>query len=451
MTRYQKVLWSEGLFLTPHHFQQWDRYYEDLVNSRLRGLSTLGWGVEELEINKEALQIGVFEVRQCKSVLPDGLTVNIPEVDAPPPSRNFMALFPSASERLGVYIGIPVLREADRNLAAEDDPQDSLTRYRTRIVSVPDENTGENQQPIPLAAKNLRLLFGEDSLQDHVALKIAEVRRTGDGRVALDEGFIPPVLSLSASKFLTDTVRGLFEILCAKSAILSRQRREKSEGLADFTTSDVRNFWLLHTVNSYIPLFMHFDHVQRIHPEQLYLAMARLAAALTTFVTDEGGPADLPKYFHTELTRTFTELKRKLVVLLEKAIDVRCIPIPLERTKESLYVGRILDETLLKHAQFFLGVSARMPEVQLVEDVPTISKIASLDTIPYLLRQALPGVRLSLAANPPGPVPVRLGFKYFRLEKQGPHWEAISASRSICLHFPAKFADLKLELFAVKD
>jgi type VI secretion system protein ImpJ len=92
-----------------------------------------------------------------------------------------------------------------------------------------------------------------------------------------------------------------------------------------------------------------------------------------------------------------------------------------------------------------------MPETQLVEDVPSYGKIASLDTIPYLLRQALPGVRLGVVADPPGPVPVRMGFKYFRLEKLGTYWEAISASRSICLHFPAKFSDLKLELFAVKD
>jgi type VI secretion system protein ImpJ len=449
MTRYQKVLWSEGLFLTPHHFQQWDRYYEDLVNSRLRGLSTFSWGVEDLEINKEALQNGVLEVLRCKSVLPDGLPVNIPEVDAPPPSREFMSIFPSANERLGVYIGIPIFRAEDRNLAVDENEPDSMVRYRTRIVSVPDENTGENRQPIQLAAKNLHLLFGEGSLQNHVALKIAELKRTGEGTVVLEDNFIPAVLTLSASKPLTDIVRGLFEILCAKSAILSRQCREKGEGLVDFTTSDVRNFWLLHTVNSYIPLMMHYDHVQRIHPEQLYFAMGRLAAELTTFVTDEGGPADLPKYFHTELTRTFAELKRKVIVLLEKAVDVRCFPIPLERTEQSLYVGRILDDTLLKHAQFFLGVSAKMPEAQLIKDVPGSSKIASLDTIPYLLRQALPGVRLGMVAVPP--VPVRMGFKYFRLEKQGTYWEAISASRSICVHFPASFSDLKLELFAVKD
>ncbi len=450
MTRYQKVLWSEGLFLTPHHFQQWDRYYEDLVNSRLRELSTFSWGVEELEINSDALQNGMFEVLRCRSVLPDGLSLNIPETDAPPPSREFNSAFPPASERLSVYIGAPLLRAEERNLAASDEESDSMVRYRARTVSLLDENTGENRQPVPVVVKNLRLLFGEDALQNHVGLKIAELRRAGDGKAVLDEMFIPPALSLSASKALTEIVRRLFEILCAKSATLSELRRQRGQGLADFTTSDVANFWLLHTVNSYIPLMMHYHHVQRIHPEQLYLAMAQLAAELTTFVT-EGSPADLPKYLHTELTRTFLELDRKLRVLLETVIPTRCVPIPLERTKESLYVGRILDDRLFTHAEFFLAVSARMPESQLIERVPRKSKIASMDTITYLLGQALPGVPLNAIPVPPGPVPVRMGFKYFRLEKLGTYWEAISASRNICFYFPAEFPELKLELFAVKD
>jgi type VI secretion system protein ImpJ len=450
MTSNQKVLWTEGLFLNPHHFQQWDRYYEELLSSKIRSLYTFGWGAEELEFNVEGIPNGVFEVLTCKAVLPDGLRLDIPGTDAPPPSRAFSPAFPPDSERLGVYIGVPVLRPGSANLAADDEDSSSMARYRQREVSLPDENTGENPQPLVLAAKNLRLLFGEDSIQNHVAIKIAELKRTGEGKVVLEETFIPPVLFVSASKTLTDIVRRLYEILTAKSTTLSEQRRQRSQGLANFTTTEAANFWLLHTVNSYIPLIAHYHHVQRLHPEQLYLAMARLAAELTTFVT-EGSPAELPKYYHTDLSRTFIELDLKLRVLLETVLPTLCVPIPLERTRESLYVGRIMDDRLFTHAEFYLGVSAKMPETQLIERVPRKSKIASLDTINYLLGQALPGVTLNPVQVPPGPVPVRMGFKYFRLEKLGAYWNAISASRNICLFFPAEFPDLKLELFAVKD
>ncbi len=450
MNPYQKVLWTEGLFLTPHHFQQWDRYYEELLSSRIRTLSPFSWGVEELEFNVEGIQNGVFEVLRCKAVLPDGLRLDIPEIDAPPPSRKFAPEFRPESERLSVYVGVPSLRPGAANLASDGEGSDAMVRYRPREISLPDENTGENPQPMVLAAMNLRLLFGEDSIRDHVALKVAELKRTGEGNVVLDETFIPPALFLSASKTLTDIVRRLFELLVAKSSTLSARRREQGQGLASFTTSETADFWLLHTVNSYMPLIMHFNQIQRLHPEQLYLAMARLAAELTTFVTNIN-PAELPKYYHNDLTRTFMELDLKLRSLLELVLPVRCVAIPLEHTRESLYVGRILDDRLFTQAEFYLGVSARMPETQLIERVPRKSKIASLDTINFLLGQALPGITLHPVPVAPGPIPARMGFKYFRLEKLGAYWNTISASRNICLYFPAEFPDLKLELFAVKD
>jgi len=450
MSPLQKVLFSEGLFLTPHHFQQWDRYHEELLNFRLRALTTFMWGAEELKFNEEALDNGFCEVVRCRAVMPDGLPVDVPDLDNAPPSRSFADLFPPASERMDVFLAIPIIRPGSANVSTSTGQPDFLARYVPASVQVPDENTGENPHEVPLAAKNLRLLFGEESLDNHSALKIAELRRTPDGKVVYEENYIPPAIALTASRALIEIVRRLVEILSAKSSTLSEHRRQKGTGVVDFTTSDVANFWLLHTVNSYIPLMIHCHHVQRIHPEQLYIGMARLAGELMTFVT-EGHPAELPKYIHTDLARTFIELDRKLRMLLETVIPTRCVPIPLERTKESIYVGRILDERLPASAEFFLGVYAKMPEAQLIERVPRKSKIASIDTINYLLGQALPGVLLRTVPIPPGPIPARMGFKYFRLEKLGDYWNMIASSRTICIYFPAEFPELRLELYAVKD
>ncbi len=450
MTPIQKVLWSEGLFLTPQHFQQWDRYHEDFLNFRIRAVSTFMWGAEELRFNVEALENNVFEVVRCRAILPDGTPIDVPDLDAPPPTRDFLEFFPSTADRMDVFLALPVLRPGTANVSAMAGKPDFLSRYVPLQTSVADENSGENTLGVTLAAKNLRLLFGEEPLENHSALKIAEVRRTPEGNMTLEEAYIPPSLCLSASRPLMDILRRLVEVLSTRSSTLSGQKRQKSSGVADFTTSDVANFWLLHTVNSYLPLMLHYHHLQRVHPEQLYMAMSRLAGELMTFVT-EGNPAELPRYIHTDLSRTFGELDRRLRVLLETVIPTRCMPIPLEKTKESLYIGRILDERLPAGAEFFLAVHARMPEAQLLERVPRKSKITSVDTINYLLGQALPGVILRPVPVPPGPIPARAGFKYFRLEKMGTYWEQIAAARNICIYFPAEFPDLRLELYAVKD
>ena len=52
-----KVLWTEGLFLQPHHFQQADRYTESLIAGIARRTLPYSWGFSSLEIDEEALKV----------------------------------------------------------------------------------------------------------------------------------------------------------------------------------------------------------------------------------------------------------------------------------------------------------------------------------------------------------------------------------------------------------
>ena len=52
-----KVLWTEGLFLQPHHFQQADRYNENLIAGLARRISPYMWGISQLEMDEEVLKI----------------------------------------------------------------------------------------------------------------------------------------------------------------------------------------------------------------------------------------------------------------------------------------------------------------------------------------------------------------------------------------------------------
>ena len=58
-----KVLWTEGLFLQPHHFQQADRYNESLIAGLARRISPYMWGISQLEMDEEVLKIGQFAVK----------------------------------------------------------------------------------------------------------------------------------------------------------------------------------------------------------------------------------------------------------------------------------------------------------------------------------------------------------------------------------------------------
>ena len=58
-----KVLWTEGMFLQPHHFQQSDRYHEALVSGLAARIAPYAWGLSEIEIDTELLKVGQFSLR----------------------------------------------------------------------------------------------------------------------------------------------------------------------------------------------------------------------------------------------------------------------------------------------------------------------------------------------------------------------------------------------------
>lgn len=449
MSKYRKVVWNEGMLLTPHHFQQWDNYHEELLNSRFRSATPFEYGVLDLQINREAIANGNFQVTSCHAVLTDGLLINFPDRDAVPDLRPVGNHFKPEQEKLGVHLAIPARKFGMANYQMNGGKPDINLRFLQDGALAKDETSGTNEQPLAFARPNLRIIFDDELRDGFTAIKIAELERTTTGQLKISETYIPPILKVAANVWLSNMLRQLVEILITKSSSLGEQRRQRNASLADFTTSEVAVFWLLHTINSTIPAMSHFFHSPLVHPERLYLVMAELAGKLMTFST-ELHPKDIVKYDHDDLYFTFYTLSMQLKDLLETVIPSRCVPIPLEKITPTMYVGRIEDERLLKEAGFYLAVKAQMPESKLIEDVPRIIKIASRDVIDTVVGRALPGVVLSHSNPPPAPIPTRVGFRYFQLESAGAYWEGIKGSKIVAVYVPDKVPDEKLEMYAVK-
>jgi type VI secretion system protein ImpJ len=449
MSKYRKIVWNEGMLLTPHHFQQWDNYHEELLNSRVRSMMQHEYGVLELRVSGEAVANGNFQIATCRAVMPDGLFVNVPDAETVPDARPVAGHFPVESERLGVHLAIPAKKMGEANFQGSGATANGNIRFLQEGSQVKDETTGTNEQPLAYAKSNLRIIFDDELRDGFISIKIAELQRTQTGQLKISEEYIPPILKITANDWLASMVRQVVEILITKGASLAEQRRQSNASLADFTTSEVAVFWLLHTINASIPVMSHYFRSPVLHPERLYEEMITLIGQLMTFSL-ETHPKDIVKYDHDDLYFTFSNLSNQLKMLLETVIPSRCVPIPLEKTRDTLYVGRIDDERLIKEAGFFLAVRAQMPEAKLIEGVPRVVKIASRDVIDSVIGSALPGVVLTHASPPPAPIPARVGFKYFQLDSIGPYWNGIAGSKVISVYVPNDIPDEKIELYAVK-
>jgi type VI secretion system protein ImpJ len=443
MSQLQPVIWSKGTFLTPQHLQIQDRFIENTLRFQLEALNFRPWGFQHLQIDHEALSSGVLSISSASGILQDGLLFDIPASDPGPPPKQLAESFEVDRDTLDVFLGIPTLRERGLNVSASQLVAD--TRYRSEVALLRDENSGQSEKPVQVARKNFRLLAAGEVREGVTALPIARVKRTPAGIFQADPYFVPPLLDYSASEYLVSMLRRLIEILSAKSSQLSGGRRQKNQSLADFTASDIANFWLLHTINSNFPTLNHIFEAKKCHPERLFSSMRTLAGSLTTF-SSEIHPRDLPSYEHDGLSFCFADLDEKLRLLLETVVPSNYVSLPLKLIQQAVYGTSITEDKYLKNTRMYLAVNAEMNQGDLIAKTPQLVKVCSASHIEHLVRQALPGVPLTHVPAPPGSIPLKLNYQYFSLSQGGVAWEAIGRARNFAAYVPGDFPNPQLEL-----
>ena len=443
MKRLQPVIWTKGTLLNPQHLQVQDRFLESNLQFQIDALAFRPFGFTRLRIDQEALAGGTVAIREAAGIFPDGLLFDVPASDPGPASRALADAFDPDQESIDVFLAVPGYRELGINVSTST--RDADARFGAEFTMFRDENTGLSEKPVPVARKNLRLLFGGESQEGNSVLRAARIKRTPAGLYQLDPRHVPPLLDIAASEYLTAIVRRLVEILSARSSSLAGTRRQKNQSLADFTASDIASFWLLYTINSHFPVFRHLFETSGGHPEMLFSAMLALAGCLTTFSLTIH-PRDLPQYDHDDLGGCFTSLDVKLRLLLETVVPANFVSLPLKLAQPSIYAASLADDKYLANTRMYLAITAEMSQADLIAKTPYLIKICSADHIEHLVRQALPGTPLTHVAAPPSTIPVKLAYQYFSLSQSGPAWDAIGRARNLAAYIPAEFPNVQAEL-----
>ena len=445
-----KVLWKEGMFLQPQHFQQSERFVMNTINARMASYQPYYMGLTEIEIDRDALANELLTLTRCSGVLPDGTSFSIPREDAAPPSRSFADHFSHDQQTLDVFLALPLIIEGRGNVAGVGMDSHHKCRYRGKTVGVSDEVFGTLRKEIELGGFNFQILFGDESLDNFSTVQIARLKRTGSGQVDLQEDYIPPLLQISSSRHFMNILRSLLEMLLAKCSGLSQGRRQVEGGFAEFSSSEETAFRLLETLSTYTPLLNFHHSVPSAHPFDLFSMMTMFAGALSTF-SSEVSIRNFPRYDHQNLANTFGSLVKIIRTVLEADISAGCVPVPVEQVNQATFACKIPDERLLSNAKFFLGVSARVPEKELIVGVLQRIKMCSQDRLDLLISSAMPGLPLMHTSHPPENLSTKPGFVYFSLDQQNQFWRIIQNSASIAFYFPNNYPELKVEMLALKE
>jgi len=444
MTWHNKVVWTEGMFLQPQHFQQHDRFLEHQLRQRLAAGLGYGWGFVSLSIDEAALALGKLSLNSAQGVLPDGTAFAVPGNDAAPAALDVPADARNEKVVLALVLARPGMVETDAEQAAG-----SLgPRYAVSEISVRDSNTTvDRDASLQIGRLNLRLMLERDAGDGFASVGVARVvERRADNKLVLDANYVPPMLHAQGHPILDGYLRELCGLLHQRGEALAARLSQPGRG----GVAEIADFLLLEAVNRSEPLFVHLQQRSVLHPQTFYAACLSLAGDLATF-RERRRPPPFPEYQHDDPSRCFRPLIDDLRQSLSMVMEQTAIPIELQDRKYGIRVAIIADTELQRNASFVLAVAAQLPGEALRARFPTQVKIGPVERIRDLVNLQLPGVTLRPLPVAPRQIPYHAGFNYFELDtRNNEMWKQLESSGGLAMHIAGEFPGLELEFWAIR-
>ena len=444
MSSHSRVIWSEGLFLQPQHFQQQERYFERYIEGRCQPLVPYSWGFTELEFEADFLSIGKAGLRRASGVFPDGTPFRLPE-DAPLPEP--IDIGTDVRDQI-LYLGVP-LRRAGQLAADREGDGDALVRHEVRELEArSDASSGGEPALLEVGALRTRLLLASEVTATYACIPLAHiVECRADRQVVLSETFIPTVLKVQAARRLAAFTAELLGLFHQRGEALAGRVAATGRGAA----AEFAEFLMLQTINRFEPLLAHCAEGGNVHPEWLFQLGVSAAGELATLTSTSRRPPRFPAYRHERLRESFDPVIAALRESLSKVLTQSAISIPIEPKKFGISVAIVSDRSLYNSAVFILAARADVAAEDLRRRFPAQIKIGPAEKITDLVRLALPGVPVHAIPVAPRQIPFHAGFAYFELDQTVDLWDQLKDSGGIAMHVAGEFPGLALEFWAIRS
>jgi type VI secretion system protein ImpJ len=440
MSWYSKVVWSEGLFIRPQHFQQSDRYHERFATLRTRHATPYPWGFCDLEIDRDVTQQSKFGLRRAAGVLQDGTPFELPG-DSPMPAPIDI---PETAAGHIVWLTMPMAASNAREVEAEE----GAARYGVDAETLIDSTSAlRREEEIDLAQPRLRFDVRKTPKPGFHNLAVARIVEVRDKAIVFDEKFAPPVLICAAHPVVNGWLDRVIGWIENKLDELARFAADPTAG-GGLQSVD---YFVLQLLNRSITVLKHLRFSGYVHPERLYETLLGLVGELATFATTERRAREYPVYDHDNLENVFAPVMHDLQEFLSARLGRRAIRLELIERSQNAFVSPIRDRSLFRNATFLIEVAARRPLTEIQQTFPNLFKIGPNTKMSEIVHANLPGVPLVHLPTPPPQIRAITDHVYFYLDRKSQLWPEFSTASSIGLHFAGDWPDLELVLWAVLE
>ncbi|WP_299362922.1 type VI secretion system baseplate subunit TssK [uncultured Paracoccus sp.] len=430
MTEGSRIVWSEGLFLRPQHFQQQDRHAEAALRTLLRAMSRQPWGFVELRLDAAALDAGQVGLAAAEGILPDGTGFRIPGDSPAPAPVTVNRGTPAGAVLLGVaprQAGVPAIDPAHAEPGG--------ARWRGEWVTLPDEiRGGAEPAEVEIARLNPRLILPGEPTHGAVTLPLAGIEGlAADGRVVLAEGWLPPALTLAAvpwyAGLLKELVTGVDRIIEAQSGmVLGGAGRS------------VENLLILDLANAARPRLQHLLTQELAHPSELFAELAGLAGWMATYGSSTRRLSPLPDYDHADPQPAFAALADALrsLILSLRHVEPKSRALPVARHAQNVWKVRIDNPEILRTSRIVLRVGSDMSDESLLQLFTRQATVGAADEFETLWTSRLPGIPLRPLHSQPREIPYDGDRLCLELDRKSEHWARLQSAPGFVLGVSGK-------------
>ncbi|MDC9595424.1 type VI secretion system baseplate subunit TssK [Xenorhabdus anantnagensis] len=443
MSRSEKVIWTEGMFLRPHHFQQSENYLEAYVRDWGMAQAPYYWGFLTLSLDQSFLEQGKVRIASASGIFPDGTPFSFTEAHAPIPLQ-----IEENQTGENVVLALPIFRGGKEEIIFHES-KDSMARFVSVDTEVNDFNAmSVGSATVQFGQMRLRLMLESELTPEWTSLNIVHViNKARNNKLHLDSRFIPPLLNCHAHPQVVSFINDL-------QGLLEQRRQQMSQCMFQLdqqSSSEVMYFLLLSLLNRYSGQVSHIQHIPLLHPERLFSEWLQFSTELASFSPTRVPEEKLPVYDHDNLKLCFNHLMLQLRQGLSIILEEQAIQLPLTEYSHGLNVATFPDANMLHTFSFVLAVYADVPKETLMYHFPAQMKIAPVSRIRELVQLQLPGISISAMPSVPRQLPWHSGYLYFELEKEGELWGQMEKSGGFALHLAGEFPGLRIEFWALRN
>lgn len=434
------VVWSEGMFIAPQHFQHLEVSLQQYVNEVAQlDLSDGDFGLSELELNTDAQKIGKFSVRQAAGVFPDRLFFRL--------SKELVIEIPDGLVDETVHLAVPLAIQGTAQFGSEV----GMSRMLKNRSQLQDLNDPTNE-PVEteMAEVGACLLLDKMDFSGYATIPIARIlEKTAEGQVVLDRSFLPQSVRISAAPVLQERLAEIISLSRVRASNAAGRVASQSGTRSDASLMSER--MELQVLNKWLLVLQNAQADGTMNPRKLYLNLASMSVELDAILgkaTRETLVFDSTRQA-VSFDQLWSDLRSKLT--LEKPASVVALTWNSELFEKRRVLRLVIPPRLLsENRRPVLALSGSDEAQALLDLAPLACKLAGLSAMPELVSRGLTGVDLTPLPVPPSELRSRSDAAFFSINTSSEHWQAYLGKReALALHVDDRIQRVDATLYLI--